>query len=151
MPNRHRQCNYNKLMEVITMRFIYRSMKEMNGSGAEVKVYKGLIRRREVGMISFNAHQSLKSLGKCRIEAFRVCESERNKGIGKKMFKYIVEQAKKYGIEQIEVYPISEPYNGDSATMCSVLYTIYEHLGFIMVDSSADRNKPANKMVYIVK
>lgn len=129
----------DKIMKIKTL-----GMEEMCYDGAEATAYKGIIRKREIATIGMNANFDSDEY---QIEFFRVREEERNKGIGSKLLNYIVNEAKKCGCKRLVVYPNSESYEGDKIIEPQCLYTIYEHLGFKLEDSRADRTRPNNKMI----
>ena len=64
------------------MKLKIRTIKDMLYDGAEAEVYKGIIRKREIGRIGMIANVNI---GYFKIEYFRVRQAERGKGIGRRM------------------------------------------------------------------
>lgn len=126
------------------MKLKIRTIEDMLYDGAEAEVYKGIIRKREIGRIGMIANVDT---GYFKIEYFRVRQAERGKGIGRRMLLIMLEEMKKVGGTQIIVYPNSEPYENDKYIEPKELYVIYECLGFEMENKKADRNRPNNKMI----
>lgn len=110
-----------------------------NGS-LKLKAYSWF---KEIGMLTIH----FSSGGIYKIEEFRIKESQRKKGIGKKLLSIGLSEIKKYGGGTLYVYPLSEPYKKENPVEISTLYQIYEHLGFQLYAKYADREHPINKML----
>lgn len=107
-----------------------------------VTVYRiAFIHVKEVGTIRVNIFKDYS-----QIEFFRVKESYRAYGIGRMLMTRIENLLKKRECSLLIVYPHSEAYEEETLMQPEVLYMIYEHLGFRLEDSSADRKRLIRKM-----
>lgn len=99
-----------------------------------IKAVKGILFKKEVGILGFVEGDN----GYCRIDYFRVRETERGKGIGRKMLERGIEELRKHGYTEIIVYPSSEPYEEERYIEASELYEMYMRFGFIFTREDVD-------------
>lgn len=101
----------------------------------------------EIGAIQVRNEEN----GCCHIEFFGVKEANRRTGIGRKLLEAVLKKLHVVGITKVLVYPHPESFSGEDEMNANTLYDIYEALGFILDDNSADRNRPGHVMVRNVK
>lgn len=82
-----------------------------------------------------------------RIEQFRVRETVRGSGIGKRLLDFVIYEIKKQGGSQLIVYPHPESYEDEKEMQIEDLYKVYIRLGFDFEDNNVDLHKLINKMV----
>ena len=116
---------------------------------AVAKAYKGIFLKKEIGTIGMTVYKD-KENSFFQIEHFRVRESFRKQGIGRKLISAMIEEAKKADCCEIIVYPESESYEGEHDLEIELLYRIYEKYGFKFTDESASRNISNNKMILVI-
>ena len=116
---------------------------------AVAKAYKGIFKKEEIGTIGMTVYKDNEN-SIFQIEYFRVRESFRKQGIGRKLISAMIEEAKKADCCEIIVYPESESYEGEHDIEIELLYKIYEKYGFKFTDETASRNISNNKMVLVI-
>lgn len=77
---------------------------------------------------------------------FRVRELYRHKGIGRSLFYKFLEDAICHGFSTVTVFPYSDPYGNEKTIEQSLLYQIYQGLGFHFVLNDIDVNTANHKM-----
>lgn len=108
----------------------------------EVTAYSGIIKRVEIGAIHAREVNDY-----VQIDGFRVKEGFRGKGIGKRLLEKLVEQAKECENYKMIVFPISDPYPGETIIEPKKLYKIYEKMGFKLENQDEDTSRPGQKMI----
>ncbi len=75
-----------------------------------------------------------------QIENFCVKENLRNQKIGYHLLKKAKKVGKWCGFHKMKVFPMSDPYPGDSYINDKDLYIIYQKLGFVFKNENPDLN-----------
>lgn len=117
--------------------------KKILKDGIEVKAYKGIICKYEIGTIMVEKISTY-----YQIKYFRVREKYRQLGVGKKLLNAVLQEIEN---REVIVYPNSEAYSGETPIENETLYTIYEHLGFQLEEEYVDRKKANERMKLIKK
>lgn len=117
--------------------------KKILKDGIEVKAYKGIICKYEIGTIMVEKISTY-----YQIKYFRVRENYRQLGVGKKLLNAVLQEIEN---REVIVYPNSEAYSGETPIENETLYTIYEHLGFQLEEEYVDRKKANERMKLIKK
>lgn len=81
-----------------------------------------------------------------RIDSFGVAEKHRQKGVGRKLIEAMIAEVKRIGGNSIIVYPSPECYADEEPLDIETLYKVYERLGFVLDNPSADYKRRDNKM-----
>lgn len=116
--------------------------KNYDGTIEYVRAVKGIFLKKELGILGFIEGDN----GYCKLEFFRVRETERGKGIGRNLLEIGIEELRKHGYAEIIVYPKSEPYDGEGCIEPMELYKIYQQLGFCFTEKDVDRTRNNNEM-----
>ena len=101
---------------------------------------------KEIGIIRINV--TLGAL--CEITFFNVKEKWRHQSVGKALMEATVKEARKLGVTEITVHPLSDVAEIETPLTPPELYDIYEHLGFELDDENSNKNEYRHKMIRII-
>ena len=90
------------------------------------------------------------------LQDFHVETADQHSGIGHMLLSYSIKHLKKIGVKKLYVYPVPKgvlkgdiPIR-DMKKRISTLYTIYEHLGFVLDDEHIDRTTSGHRMTLTI-